>query len=429
LITTLFYRLDDDAEGIGRVRRSIDASGSLPFVQRELCLLVRLSKENLIDFITEQYNSSLQIIMLAGACIVWTTALMMMNTHTDTNTALDKVTVTDLYRYAVKGLGADAVEQVTICQQGETFPDDRRFALMKTSKMEEFWAPPVHSQGASTSTSQEWVHKENFLCAFTAPALMAGFQTSYKIVSAEPHMSRCLPSDAPIVSSSASSSTSNTQRLLEIHNRSTGQHLLGPVDLATEEGRQALASFLSAQSGQDVTCVSAGSESNNSKSNSYTAVAAPQTPTHTHQFGNTGSGVKVRGDTRTLHIVNLNTIRALSEKIGVELNPYRFRPNIVIDGPPAWSEFAWVGKNLVVMDKSDTSDGSGKPTGMRLAVIQKTVRCEATHVDPTDPADPYPEIVKLLVKHFPEHGPFLGVYAVVDEPGSLALGQEFKVVD
>jgi uncharacterized protein YcbX len=128
-----------------------------------------------------------------------------------------------------------------------------------------------------------------------------------------------------------------------------------------------------------------------------------------------------------LHIVNLNTVRALSEKIGVKLNPYRFRPNIVIDGPPAWSEFGWVGKNLVVVDNSDNGD---KPTGMmKLAVIQKTVRCEATHVDPTDPADPYPEIVKLLIKHFPEHGPFLGVYAVVDQPGSLAIGQEFRVVD
>jgi uncharacterized protein YcbX len=356
--------------------------------------------------------------MLAVACIVWITALMMTSTavtNTDTNTA--KVQVTDLYRYAVKGLEADSVEQVTICQAGETFPDDRRFALMKTSKLEQFWAP--QPQGASTSKStakKEWVHKENFLCAFTAPALMAGFQSSYKIVSTEPHISRCLPSDAPVVSSAPSSSSSDsdstTQRLLEIQNRSTGQHLLGPIDLATDEGRQALALFLSAQSGQDVTCVSA-SEPN---------TAAP----HTHQFGNTGSGVKVRGDTRTLHIVNLNTIRALSEKIGVELNPYRFRPNIVIDGPPAWSEFGWVGKNLVVMDNSD---GDGKPTGMKLAVIQKTVRCEATHVDPTDPSDPYPEIVKLLVKHFPEHGPFLGVYAVVDQPGSLALGQEFKVVD
>jgi uncharacterized protein YcbX len=344
----------------------------------------------------------------------------MLSVLTDTSTtAMDKVTVTDLYRFAVKGLGADSVEQVTICQQGETFPDDRRFALMKTSKLEEYWAPPVQppQEGTSTSTSQEWVHKENFLCAYTAPTLMAGFLTSYKIVSAEPHMSRCLPSDAPVPSSSDNAST--TQRLLEIHNRSTGQHLLGPVDLAKEEGREALASFLSAQSGQDVTCVSVGSESNDSK----TKTVAHPTP-HTHQFGNTHLGVKVRGDTRTLHIVNLATIRDLSEKIGVELNPYRFRPNIVIDGPPAWSEFGWVGKNLVVMDSRD-----GKPTGMKLAVIQKTVRCEATHVDPTDPEDPYPEIVKLLIKHFPKHGPFLGVYAVVDEPGSLALGQEFKVVD
>jgi uncharacterized protein YcbX len=350
--------------------------------------------------------------MLAGSCtIVWIIALMM-----NMNTAK----VTDLYRYAVKGLEADSVEQVTITQAGETFPDDRRFALMKTSKMEQYWTP----QEGDASASQKWVHKENFLCAFTAPTLMAGFQSSYKIVSAEPHISRCLPSDAPSTSSSTSTN-SITQRLLEIQNRSTGQHLLGPVDLATDEGQTALSLFLSAQSGQDVTCVSAASESKSSNS------AQTHTGTHhTHQFGNTGSGVKARGDTRTLHIVNLNTIRALSKKIGVELNPYRFRPNIVIDGPPAWSEFDWVGKNLVVMDNSDGGDGSGgKPTGMKLVVIQKTVRCEATRVDPTDPADPYPEIVKLLVQHFPEHGPYLGVYAVVDQPGSLALGQEFQVDD
>jgi hypothetical protein len=291
---------------------------------------------------------------------------------------------------------------------------DRRFALMKTSKMEQYWIP----QEDDASASQEWVHKENFLCAFTAPTLMAGFQSSYKIVSAEPHISRCLPSDAP-----STSSVSTTQRLLEIQNRSTGQHLLGPVDLATDEGQTALSVFLSAQSGQDVTCVSAASESD-----SESAHTGTDSTHHTHQFGNTGSGVKARGDTRTLHIVNLNTIRALSEKIGVELNPYRFRPNIVIDGPPAWSEFDWVGKNLVVIDNSDGGSG-GKPTGMKLAVIQKTVRCEATQVDPTDPTDPYPEIVKLLVQHFPEHGPFLGVYAVVDQPGSLALGQEFQVVE
>jgi uncharacterized protein YcbX len=337
--------------------------------------------------------------MLGGSYIVvWITALMM-------NTAK----VTNLYRYAVKGLEADSVEQVTITQAGETFPDDRRFALMKTSKMEQYWQAPEEDE------SQKWVHKENFLCAFTAPKLMAGFQSSYKIVSTEPHISRCLPSDAL----STSTDAGTTQRLLEIQNRSTGQHLLGPVDLATNEGQAALAAFLSAQSGQDVTCVSAPSKSKSVDTGSTQ---------HTHQFGNTGSGVKARGDTRTVHIVNLNTIRALSEKIGVELNPYRFRPNIVIDGPPAWSEFDWVGKNLVVMDNSDGSDG-GKPTGMKLAVIQKMVRCEATLVDPTDPADPYPEIVKLLVKHFPEHGPYLGVYAVVDQPGSIALGQKFQVVD
>jgi hypothetical protein len=65
-------------------------------------------------------------------------------------------------------------------------------------------------------------------------------------------------------------------------------------------------------------------------------------------------------------------------------------------------------------------------TGMKLAVIQNGP-VWATHVDRHDPVDS-PRIIKLLIKHFPEHGPFLGVYAVVDEPGSRTRSK-FKVVE
>ena len=138
---------------------------------------------------------------------------------------------------------------------------------------------------------------------------------------------------------------------------------------------------------------------------------------HDHQFCNTSLGVKQRGDTRTLHIINANTIRDLSKKIGLRLNPSRFRPNIVIEGPIAWSEFDWiVGKTLQTV------------SGVKLTVINKTVRCKGVSVDPLDPANIL-DIPELLIKHFPEHGPFLGVYAVVDAPGTLSLGDELQLFD
>ena len=121
-----------------------------------------------------------------------------------------------------------------------------------------------------------------------------------------------------------------------------------------------------------------------------------------HQFGNTGSGVKASGDVRTVHIINANTVRALAAAAGVQLDPSRFRANIILDGAlPAWREFEWVGSTVAV----------GTET---LAVISRTVRCDGVNVDAehgSGRADL--DIPALLQRHFPQHGPFLGVYAQV----------------
>ena len=62
-----------------------------------------------------------------------------------------------LSRYVVKGIGQDYFDSINIDRAGEAlFPDDGRYALIKTKNLAKF-NPNVN----------EWIFKQNFLCAFT----------------------------------------------------------------------------------------------------------------------------------------------------------------------------------------------------------------------------------------------------------------------
>jgi uncharacterized protein YcbX len=155
-----------------------------------------------------------------------------------------------------------------------------------------------------------------------------------------------------------------------------------------------------------------------------------------HHFGNTSVGFKSArrpdGDDSgsVVHIVNAETVRCLSAAAGLEdaaigdcndaanrerveegpLAPSRFRPNIVLKGLPAWSEFNWVGKHVRI--------GS-----VTFKVLSRTVRCEATNVDARAGCGrAVLDVPALLKLHFPDHGPYLGVYARVVDGGVLNVG-------
>jgi hypothetical protein len=72
---------------------------------------------------------------------------------------------------------------------------------------------------------------------------------------------------------------------------------------------------------------------------------------------------------KCVHIINLASVRDLERVTGRPIDPLRFRPNMVIDGAPAWSEFRWLNKSIRVAD-------------VALEVFARTQRCEATNVDP-----------------------------------------------
>ena len=290
-----------------------------------------------------------------------------------------EATITGLFRFAVKGLNADSLSQVVIPQPFDTFPDDRRFALLYDNKTE-VWQEILDENDGQP----EWLHKANFLCVFTNPEFLASLDASYRII--------------------PESEDQETQRILELRNRSSGEVVWGPEDLATSAGRTSLGDFFSKQSDNKVQCITADS---------------PKASQHKFQFGNTSSGWELREDTRCIHLVNANTVQQVADKCQLPiLNPIRFRPNIVVEGWEPWAEFDWIGKTLQV--KAGTST-------MNLKIIDKAVRCEGINIDPLDPGT-YVDIPKLLIEHFPEHGPYLGIYAIIETAGELNVGDKVSLL-
>ena len=109
---------------------------------------------------------------------------------------------------------------------------------------------------------------------------------------------------------------------------------------------------------------------------------------------------------KCVHIVNLESIRALERVAGRTLDPLRFRANIYIDGAPAWSEFDWIGQQFNVGEA-------------RLKVFTRTERCDATNVDPHSAARDA-DVPAILSRHF-GHSDF-GVYATVKSGGNITTG-------
>jgi uncharacterized protein YcbX len=109
---------------------------------------------------------------------------------------------------------------------------------------------------------------------------------------------------------------------------------------------------------------------------------------------------------KAVSIINLASVAALEEVIGMPVHPLRFRGNLYVEGWPAWHEFGLVGEEVAVGDA-------------RLKVTKRIVRCAATDVDPAtgmrDRAIP-----STLMKTYGHAD--CGIYAQVIAGGEIALG-------
>jgi uncharacterized protein YcbX len=112
---------------------------------------------------------------------------------------------------------------------------------------------------------------------------------------------------------------------------------------------------------------------------------------------------------KVVSIINLASVAALEDVVGVPIDPLRFRGNVYVTGWPAWHELDMVGQEITI--------GSSA----RLKVVKRIVRCAATNVDPaTGIRDlAIPDALRRAYGHAD-----CGIYAEVVTPGEIVVKDE-----
>lgn len=109
-------------------------------------------------------------------------------------------------------------------------------------------------------------------------------------------------------------------------------------------------------------------------------------------------------------IINLDSVSAFSTAIGQEIDPRRFRANMMISGLPPFDELDRVDHRLRV-------------GAVHLSVVMRTKRCPATEVNLlTGQRDI--KVPKLLRQHYGHMD--MGVYCHVLEGGTICPGDEIE---
>jgi uncharacterized protein YcbX len=109
---------------------------------------------------------------------------------------------------------------------------------------------------------------------------------------------------------------------------------------------------------------------------------------------------------KVVSIINLGSVAAIENMVGLAVHPLRFRANLYVSGWPAWHEFALLGETLAIGE-------------VRLRIVKRIVRCAAVNVDPESAArdlDIPPTLMRRL-----GHAD-CGVYAEVIAGGSIGVG-------
>jgi len=117
---------------------------------------------------------------------------------------------------------------------------------------------------------------------------------------------------------------------------------------------------------------------------------------------------------KVVSIINLNSVVAIEDIVGVPVHPLRFRGNLYVSGWPAWRELDLVGEDIAIGNSA------------RLKIVKRIVRCAATNVDP-DTGVRDLTIPDTLLRRFGHAD--CGVYGEVVSAGPIAVGDRVSIRD
>lgn len=117
-------------------------------------------------------------------------------------------------------------------------------------------------------------------------------------------------------------------------------------------------------------------------------------------------------DYPSVSIISLASNRALSDRLGVEISPLRWRANLWLDAPTPWAERDWIGRRLRIGDAV-------------LQVVEPIVRCLATAANPRTGQRDLDTLGGLKALHGEA---VFGLYAKVIESGEIRVGDKAEVL-
>jgi len=132
---------------------------------------------------------------------------------------------------------------------------------------------------------------------------------------------------------------------------------------------------------------------------------------HTPKLVDAGDALLTDVNAPWISVLNLASVRDLARVTGQEVDPVRFRANLLLDGLAPWAERAWPGERLRI-------------GAVTLEVTEPIGRCAATVVNPRT-AERDLNIPKLLQRGYGHT--CMGVYARVATGGTLAVGDMVEV--
>ena len=120
-------------------------------------------------------------------------------------------------------------------------------------------------------------------------------------------------------------------------------------------------------------------------------------------------------DAAHVSLISVQTVQRIAEESQTQANPWRFRPNLLVDleDGAAFDELRWVGRVFRLGDKA------------RIAVTQVDERCVMITLDPTT-SEPAPQVLKCVVQ---QHNKCAGVYATVLTSGEVRTGDDIHLED